>query len=346
MNRINNISIITLIYNYNIDVVQKRFLRLNLDKADETIFVLNKFSSRRVILFNYSDEYLIKRYNIPITLINLSKKYNIKFLIPKNKASLSSSRNEGVNHSKYKFVAILDEDVIPSNSWVRAVKYNLNNNVDFVFGPDTHISKKNLFSWYRNELELYFKRNLITLKYTNIGRNNFIICAGRNIAFNKDKFRNIGGFNNKFNFYFGEDLDLQIRFLFNSYNMRYVADMKSTHIHHIGVYDFLYKFYLAGKSDYNWNRINAKYLLHNKLEVSFSNNIDHLIVFYLLILLFLNIYFGVFFYILYGLIKTFNLVKLRLRFDKLFLILSIFILPLKNILASLGYYIELIKSKW
>lgn len=333
-----------MLYNPQENVIIKRFNNLtNNLGTDETIFILNRHTANDTILFDSSNMDLFKRYDLPKYFVELSKTHKIKFLIPKNnKNGWAKPRNEGVKYAKYNNLAFLDEDIIPDKNWISIVKnFFKNNNGDMIFGSDSKQVSSNFGGWWRNEFDLLADRNVIKEKQI-ISSNNFIICAGRNMAMLKSAFDSVNGFNPKFNYFMGEDPDLEIRLLLNKKRILFNPNLISEHHHNISFVNLIKSFFLSGKSDANWYKLYSIGELV-KYRYLFFNFINHILTFILVLLFFINIYYFliylILFFVYFYLSLSLNYIKIR------FIISCLGIFPIKMIVSTVGFYYETLRFK-
>jgi len=339
-----NISFITLLYNPKEEIIIKRFNNLiNNIGYDETIFILNKYTSSETIIFDSTNLELCYRYDIPLCFKSLSKTHNIKFLIPKNNRNgWARPRNEGVKHAKFNNLAFLDEDVIPDKNWIFIVKnFFKNNDGDMIFGSDSKQVSSNFGGWWRNEFDLLADRNVIKKKQI-ISSNHFIICAGRNMAILKSAFNSVNGYNLRFNYFMGEDPDLEIRLLLNKKRIIFDPKLISEHHHNISFVNLIKSFFLSGKSDANWYKLYSTGELV-KYRYLFFNFINHILTFILILLFLINIYYFLIYLILFF---VYFYLSLSLNYRKIrFIFFSFGLFPIKMIISTVGFYYELFRFK-
>lgn len=341
-----NISFVTLVFYNNPIILSKKINSIlsQYNKKIELLFILNNHVSKKIKFLKNPSELTLKKYGMNY-LINLIGKKNIeiKIILPKTN-SLSTSRNLGGNHAKGKVIVFSDEDIVPSNNWVKEILNSINSkNADFVFGKDLPCKTRGLFTSWRMNFELNFsKRNQIN-KSIFVTKKNFIACAGRNIAMRKNFFKKIKGYDKKYDYFVGEDLDLELKAIENG-KVFFNPNMLVSHFHELNFFGLLKKFWISGKSDANWIINNREYLFLSKHFLKYS---DFLFIFFLIIfLLFGNILLAIIFYFIFGAYKLINLSNKGFNFKLDFLLLTLILLPLKSIFSSIGFIYQFGVNKY
>ncbi|MFA5741631.1 MAG: glycosyltransferase family 2 protein [Candidatus Izemoplasmatales bacterium] len=309
--------------------------------SDEVIFVLNRKTEKKAVSFNWAKTNYAIKYIVPRGLIKIAKTVNASFVIPTSNG-LADARNQGVAFAKNEIVALTDEDTILVDNWANTVRHNFKmRNADFIFGPMIISNCSSILEWWRNEYESVFSTRNVLLKNCQIGANNFISCAGRNIAVKRSSFIAVGGYNPKFNHLLGEDLDLEIRFVEQKYKVFFVKNMGAKHLHPIWLLGVLNKFWIGGKSDANWVRFNNHKIGLRKLSRNYVSPLKQ-IAFVLAIVVFLiNFIYALFVVLIASLSMMLNMKR---RPKPLFVMLSLVLMPVKFILANIAFWYQFIKQ--
>ncbi|MFH1207620.1 MAG: glycosyltransferase family A protein [Patescibacteria group bacterium] len=173
-----------------ISVIIPTYNRLNrLQNCLRSVLALNYIDYEIIIVNDGSTDGTrdwLDRFNKP----KIKSIHHLKNLGP------SASRNTGINLASGNILAFTDDDCIVDGNWLIELEKVLRNNpCDFVFGATYYISKH-----YKG----YFPERL-----TSNGGGTW--PGGANIAFKKEVFEKIGGFNSDFDKYHNEDTETAIR---------------------------------------------------------------------------------------------------------------------------------------
>jgi len=163
--------------------------RENLKACLKSVQSLN-FKNFEVIIVNDASTDGIKDY-----LDNL-KDPTIKVIHNLVNSGQAVSRNEGAKMAKYDFIAFTDDDCLVNPQWLNELaKGFADPAVGFVFGATYYISRT-----YRG----YFPERIVT-------NQNGRWPGSGNLAYRKEIFQKLGGFNSYFLKYNNEDSELAIR---------------------------------------------------------------------------------------------------------------------------------------
>lgn len=127
-------------------------------------------------------------------LSEYSKRYSSLIKLYRKKGSRAAGRNYGVDKANGDYIAFVDGDVIVSENWLIEIRKSFREGADVVAGKTIQIGYKPFENLER--IELFYKGVDVT----------YPSC---NLAYRKDLFLKIGGFDEWF--ITAEDIDLNIR---------------------------------------------------------------------------------------------------------------------------------------
>ena len=107
----------------------------------------------------------------------------------------------GIQNSRGEIIVITDADCIHHSNWLNSLIENFNNNTAMVSGPVEFISDGTFF----NELQKLEFEGLILAGAGLIGLGRPTICSAANLAFRKNVFHSVGGYNDNLNLSSGDD---------------------------------------------------------------------------------------------------------------------------------------------
>lgn len=122
----------------------------------------------------------------------LSELINLKVIDAVNKKypGKKGAIDTGIKNAKYTIIAVTDADCFPSENWLKIISSSLIKN-DLFVGLSPFIQRENLV----NEISSFenFRNSMLGIWFHNLG---FIFSAtARNLAFKKELYFNINGFN-------------------------------------------------------------------------------------------------------------------------------------------------------
>lgn len=120
------------------------------------------------------------------------KKMDLKLIV--KKCTRGGGRNIGVNNSKFPYVAFTDGDSILEKNWLSEIRKSINDGYDVIAGKTIPTGNKNFSNFDRVKIFL----NGIDVTFPS--------C---NLAYKKDLFITLGGFDERF--ITAEDIDLNYR---------------------------------------------------------------------------------------------------------------------------------------
>jgi len=198
----------------NLDTLLNGLITQKYPKEKYEIIIANDKSTDNTLTKLLSYESKIKN----VKIINIKS-------TPNHWGSKKWALNQCINNCKGDIILQTDADCIHGNQWLpEMVKPFQNYNIGFVSGP-SYIGKKTSF-W-----DLILKLESIaqeSFTYANSKKNLYISCTARNIAFRKNIFNEINGYDGIEYIESGDDDLLLHKIVMNSScNIKYIANQKS-----------------------------------------------------------------------------------------------------------------------
>src|SRR5262245_43122708 len=139
--------------------------------------------------------------------------------IVQDHAGPAAARNRGAANARRQFVAFTDDDCEPDRNWLRVLSIQLMSEPNGAVGGRTiNALPDNPYSTASQELVAYL--------YTHLNREVERACfvATNNLAVPLQRFREVGGFDERFTFAAGEDRDFCDRWRAKGLPLAYAAD--------------------------------------------------------------------------------------------------------------------------
>lgn len=205
------------------------------------------------------------------------KNSNINILSYGENRGLAFARNYGAKHAQSSLIAFIDSDMSLEDSWVdKGIKYMNSSDIVGIVGqyaPPPDVTKnsldKYLYSNIRGARAHYRGQSSISFKY-------FLFS---NTLIKKSVFEEVGGFNEEFTSYGGEDTDLSIR-IYKLYpgGLYYCPDLISFHYGQKSLVEFCQNMHDFGK--HNLSKIVEMYPeFENELQVFWLRSLLGYVVF-------------------------------------------------------------------
>ncbi len=211
-----------------------------------------------IIIPNYNGEELLKR-NLPAVLkaaafykkgeveiifvddfssdnsIKIAKGYNSKLKIIKNEKNLgfSSSVNRGVRESLGEILIFLNTDVAPQENFLEPLLEHFDNESIFAVGcMDKSIEADRIILRGRGIGK--WEKGFLIHNRGEVSKTNTLWVSGGSGAFRKSIWEKLGGFNELYNPFYWEDIDLSYRALKSGYQVLFEPKSIVIHEHEIG----------------------------------------------------------------------------------------------------------------
>lgn len=193
----------------------------------------------------------------------------IKIVFPR-KNGVCYKRNIGAKIANNNILAFTDQDAVPQKGWINTIKNNINYDIKLCFGADSELEKfTTIFEAYRAILQKTHSSRFNQDTDKIMDKKDYFGFANRNMAIERKKFLEIGGYDESFNHLTGEDLDLELRVLEDGTKIKFCKKMVTKHIHPMNLLDFEIKAWKEGISNY---KLYKKY--KNSRTISFGSNVN------------------------------------------------------------------------
>lgn len=160
-----------------------------------------------------------------------SDKLNITYIKKKKQEGPASARNEGLKQANASIIAFTDDHCVLDKNWLSEIYKGFTKN------PDISCVKGKTLALDPNDFAKLCEVHIYGSKKSH---------ATNNIAYRKEVFKNLGGFDTRFKDAAGEDVDLKWRFLKAGYKRLYLEDMIVYHPHEDSIKAFRRKGYRTG----------------------------------------------------------------------------------------------------
>ncbi len=293
-----NLSII--IPNYNGEILLKK----NLPKIINELNSYKEYKAEVVVVDDFSSDLST------IYLEKCVKEFgNLKFFVNKENLGFSSTVNKGVNRASGEIIILLNSDVYPEKGFLTPLLSHFKDEKVFAVGClDKSIEGEKIILRGRGLGE--WKKGFLVHRKGEVDKNNTLWVSGGSGAFRKSIWEKLGGFNELYNPFYWEDIDLSYRALKSGYKVLFEAKSIVFHEHEKG----------AIKNKYTSSQIKT-ISYRNQFIFSWENATDYFLQLKIFVFL------------------PYHLVKALLRMDLAFLkgFFSALILLPKVIKSSLRY---------
>jgi len=195
----------------------------------------------------------------------LKDKLNL-LMLTQPRGGPSSARNNGAKHAKGNFLAFTDDDCRSESNWLRILEQNLNENPECLIGGKTfNLLEDNPFSAASQMIcDLAYR-------HYNVNHNHSNFFSSNNIAMSREKFHDVGGFDE--NFKTAEDRELCKRWLKNGLSMIYAPEAIIYHAHHLTFFAYIKQHFNYGRGSYKfYNKTKEPGYFKNLLRFNLNPN--------------------------------------------------------------------------
>lgn len=223
-----NISVI--IPNYN----GQELLKRNLPKVFNALSKYSNGKAEVIVIDDYSTDKSLDVLKELEPIMKFSYK-DIAFKIIKNEINLgfSSNVNKAVKNSTGDILILLNTDVVPNSNFLEPLLKHFQNEKLFAVGcMDKSIEGEKVVLRGRGIGE--WKRGLFVHSRGEVDRNNTLWVNGGSGAFRKSIWEKLGGFNELYNPFYWEDIDLSYRALKSGYKTFFEPKSIVVHEHEKG----------------------------------------------------------------------------------------------------------------
>lgn len=217
-----NISII--IPNYN----GEDLLKKNLPKVLSEVKSYKDYKSEVIVVDDASKDSSISY------LEKVTKEHqNFKFFINKKNLGFSSTVNKGVRESTGDVVILLNSDVYPENNFLEPLLKHFSDEKVFAVGClDKSIEGEKVVERGRGLGQ--WKKGFLIHKRGEVNKTNTLWVSGGSGAFRRSIWDELGGFNELYNPFYWEDIDLSYRALKSGYKVLFEPKSVVKHEHEKG----------------------------------------------------------------------------------------------------------------
>jgi O-antigen biosynthesis protein len=143
----------------------------------------------------------------------------IKVVAMGRNSGFAKASTEGILRSKNRMVALINNDVTVDQDFLSPMLRNFNENNVFAVGPK--VIKKQGNSYYHLGSKAFFKKGEITIIRDREEKGETFYVSGGMAVFDKEKFLDLGGFDDLYHPFYWEDVDLCYRALKRGYRILY-----------------------------------------------------------------------------------------------------------------------------
>jgi glycosyltransferase involved in cell wall biosynthesis len=189
---------------------------------------------------------------LELIIAQFKPRLNLTLLRQQN-AGPATARNTGAAQAKGQFIAFVDDDCLPTTTWLTVLAQQFAKMPNCLVGGYTvNQLPNNLYSTAHQILVDYF------YSYYNAEPHQARFLTSNNIALPAQQFRQMGGFDTSFPLAAGEDREFCDRWMQCGYSMRYVFDAQIYHAHALTFSRFWQQHFNYGQGAFHFRSIRAE----------------------------------------------------------------------------------------
>lgn len=166
--------------------------------------------------------------------IEVLKNFNVTLVKNSKNLGFSSTVNRGVEESKGEIVVLLNTDVVPEKDFLKPLIEHFSDESVFAVGcMDRSAEGKNILRRGRGVGR--WEMGLLVHARGEVDKTDTLWVGGGSGAFRKTIWQRLGGFDELYNPFYWEDIDLSYRALKSGYTVLFEAKSVVTHEHEKGV---------------------------------------------------------------------------------------------------------------
>jgi GT2 family glycosyltransferase len=213
-----------IIPNYN----GEDLLKKNLPKVLDEVNSYKELEAEIIVVDDSSTDSSVE-YLDKISKLN----NNLKFLVNKKNKGFSSTVNKGVRESNGDIVLLLNTDVYPEKGFLTPLLKHFDDKNVFAVGClDKSIEGEKVIERGRGLGE--WKKGLLIHRRGDVNKNNTLWVSGGSGAFKRSIWDQLEGFNELYNPFYWEDIDLSYRALKSGYKVLFEPKSVVFHEHSKG----------------------------------------------------------------------------------------------------------------
>lgn len=171
-------------------------------------------------------------------------------LITKAHGGPAAARNAGAKMATGDFLAFTDDDCQVTQEWLTVFADG------FADGRCQALGGHSLTPFTQNPAERAWQHLTDFLNlYMQDESGNALLLISNNVAYQREIFNELGGFNETFPLAAAEDMELSCRLLANGYQQRILAEARVWHYHHLTAVGHLKQQFRYGRGGYYFNQI-------------------------------------------------------------------------------------------
>lgn len=167
---------------------------------------------------------------------NTKQKLKIKLLENKRNLGFSSAVNRGVEEARGELVVLLNTDVYPERGFLEAILPHFNDPKVFAVGMlDKSIEKEGKNIVRRGRGIAGWRRGMYVHRRGEVNRTDTTWVSGGSGVFRKSIWKKLGGFDEIYNPFYWEDIDLSLRAIKAGYKILFESKSVVVHEHGRGI---------------------------------------------------------------------------------------------------------------